>query len=127
VPLEAFPVGSTGKVDRAALLAANHPPQVLAPAPSTAGAAGEAEAEDPVADAVRAIWTRVLGHEVGLDDNFFTAGGHSLLLTQIVAALRSELGVDLPLRALFEAPDLRALARRVEDALLAGLDAQAAS
>ncbi|MCU0680765.1 MAG: thioester reductase domain-containing protein [Polyangiaceae bacterium] len=61
-----------------------------------------------------ALWERLLGvRPVGRHDNFFNLGGHSLLATQLTARVRAQYGVTLPLRALFAAPNLGALARAV--------------
>ncbi|HZI13407.1 MAG TPA: amino acid adenylation domain-containing protein, partial [Myxococcus sp.] len=57
---------------------------------------------------------------VGLHDGFFELGGHSLIATQAVARMRTHFGIDLPLRMLFEAPSLEALARMVDAAIASG-------
>ncbi len=60
-----------------------------------------------------AYWTGLLGGEqqqVGLDDNFFELGGHSLLAIQVTARMQSEVGVELPLAALFQTESLQAYA-----------------
>src|SRR5262249_2082106 len=73
--------------------------------------------ETPDEEVVAAIWSEVLRVErVGKTDNFFELGGHSLLATQVISRLRSEFGVEVPLRRIFEAPTVVALALKIADA-----------
>jgi amino acid adenylation domain-containing protein len=112
VLLDALPLTPNGKLDRAAL-----------PAPTYGPAAGEewAAPQTPEQEIIAGIWAELLGvAQVGRDANFFALGGHSLLATQVIVRLRTALGVELPLRALFEAPTLAALAERVVTARCAG-------
>ncbi len=109
LPVAAFPLTPSGKVDRRALAR-------LAPERG-AGARDAVAPRTPAEERLAGIWAEVLGVErVGATDSFFELGGHSLLGTQIVARVRSATGVDLPLRALFEAPVLADLALRIESA-----------
>ncbi|REG14198.1 phosphopantetheine binding protein, partial [Archangium gephyra] len=106
VELKALPLTPNGKVDRKAL-----------PAPELS----EAREEDftapstPVEEKLASIFEEVLGLErVGARGDFFELGGHSLLATQLVSRVRETFGLELPLRDVFEAPTVEALARRVE-------------
>src|SRR6185436_20432117 len=110
VVLDALPLNPSGKVDRKAL-----------PRPGADRPDREAELVAPrttLEQTLAGAWCEVLGIEgVGMHDSFFALGGHSLLGTRLIARIESRLGVALPLRALFEAPTLEALAGRVEQAL----------
>ncbi|AKT41191.1 non-ribosomal peptide synthetase [Chondromyces crocatus] len=105
--LEALPLTPNGKLDRKAL-----------PAPEASGLSGEGEHVAPRTDTERAlagVWSTVLGVEgIGVHDDFFALGGHSLLATQVVTRLREVFGMDLPLRALFEARTVGSLAVQIE-------------
>ena len=71
----------------------------------------------PTETALAAIWRKALGlAEVGVDDDFFEIGGHSLLANQIILRIREALGVDLNMRSIFENRTVAALARSIEDA-----------
>ncbi|MEA2629959.1 MAG: hypothetical protein QOE66_178, partial [Chloroflexota bacterium] len=107
VVLESLPLTPNGKVDREALPA----PEGARPRPDDLSVAPRGPAEEVVAT----VWGAVLGLErVGAHDNFFEIGGHSLLATQVVARLRDAFGVEIPLRALFEAPTVAGLSERIE-------------
>ncbi|MEP6148413.1 MAG: amino acid adenylation domain-containing protein, partial [Nisaea sp.] len=61
------------------------------------------------------IWSDLLGHDrIGVTENFFERGGHSLIAMRLVTRLRNSFDVDLPLTALFEAPTIAGLAERIE-------------
>jgi acyl carrier protein len=63
------------------------------------------------------IWAELIGVErIARRDNFFELGGHSLIAMQAIARVREVLAVELALRALFEAPTIRALAERIDEA-----------
>ncbi|MFP2912829.1 condensation domain-containing protein, partial [Pyxidicoccus sp. 3LFB2] len=77
----------------------------------------------PVEEALARVWSELLGVErVGALDDFFELGGHSLLATQVIARVRSLFSTELPLRELFEARTVAALATRIEAALQAHRD-----
>jgi amino acid adenylation domain-containing protein len=108
VALTELPRTSTGKVDRAAL------PAPEAALPEKGAEEGSAEAGGPIEELVAGVWAEVLGVErVGLRDDFFDLGGHSLLATRLVARLRALLGVEMPVRAVFEAPTVISFSRAV--------------
>ena len=105
VPLDAFPLLPNGKVDRAAL-----------PAPQRPGDAGGAAPSTATEEALLAIWQEVIGlADIGVDEDFFALGGHSLMATQVIARVRSGMGVHLPLHTLFTAPTVAALAAVVDE------------
>jgi amino acid adenylation domain-containing protein len=105
VALDAFPLTPNGKVDRRAL-----------PAPEAASGSDDdyiaPRTDDEIA--LAALWTDLLHvPRVDVRADFFDLGGHSLLATQMLARIEYDYGIELPLRALFEAPTLEQLAARV--------------
>ena len=107
VRIDALPLTANGKLDRAAL-----------PDPSESNALasepGSPRRRRRPSERLAEIVVEVLGRgQVGVDDNFFLLGGHSLLGTQVVLRAGEAFGVELTLRHLFEAPTVRT-ARRAD-------------
>jgi non-ribosomal peptide synthetase component F/acyl carrier protein len=104
VSLPTLPLSPNGKLDRKAL-------------PLPEYGADNHELTPPrnaQEQALAQVWQAVLGLQaVGIHDNFFALGGHSLLATQLVARLRRQLGIELPLRTVFEAPTIAQMVERL--------------
>ncbi len=108
VPLKALPLTPNGKVDVQALLAIqknrSEVNQIYA------------AARTPIERQLTEIWQQVLRLEkVGIHDNFFDLGGHSLLITQLLAKVRKIFHIELQLRDLFDSPNIADLAQIIEN------------
>jgi amino acid adenylation domain-containing protein len=105
VVVDELPRTPSGKIDKLAL-----------PDPDVADAqsAEYVAPRTPLEETVASIWVQVLGVErIGVEDDFFALGGHSLLATQVVAQVRSDFAVDLPLHSLFTCPTVASLASEI--------------
>ena len=105
VVIEEIPITAHGKIDRTAL----PEPEIMA----------KAEYRDPATVTERriaALFSDLLGHDrIGVDDSFFDLGGHSLVATKLVTAIRSECSVELGIRDVFELGTVGSLAQRVDE------------
>ena len=102
-----LPLTPNGKVNRTALT----PPDGIRPELDRELVTPRTEIEEMVAQ----VWRDLLRLDlVGVHDNFFDLGGHSLLATRVVARLRNNFAVDLPLRQLFESPTVAGLANHLK-------------
>ncbi len=102
VVLETLPLNANGKVDRKRLpkpeLDSSPPEDYLPP-------------NSPLEQEIARIWSEVLGvSRVGLSDNFFHLGGHSLFATQVISRIRDQFQIEIPLLRIFERPTLGDLA-----------------
>ncbi|WP_435021130.1 amino acid adenylation domain-containing protein [Tundrisphaera sp. TA3] len=113
VLLDRLPLTANGKVDRDAL-----PDPVAA---REDDGTGYVPPRGPVEEALVGLWGEMLGRErIGVHDNFFDLGGHSLIATQLVARLRDVFAVEPPLRGFLEAPTVAGLSRLIEQEMAAG-------
>ena len=116
VRLESIPTTTNGKVDYS-LLPDPSPENALSERPPRATAT-------PVEEAILSIVQTLLQNkDVGVDDDFFLVGGHSLMGTRLVIRIREAFGVNLMLRDLFEAGTVAQLANHIESMILADINA----
>jgi amino acid adenylation domain-containing protein len=117
VVMESLPISPNGKVDRRSL-----PVPELSDLTSELSAAPRTPEEQQLA----AIWCEVLNlPQIGIHDDFFALGGHSLLATQLMSRVSRDLGVDIPLRKLFEQPTVAGLAEVIANERLTSADEDA--
>ncbi|MFY1682090.1 non-ribosomal peptide synthetase [Micromonospora sp. WMMD730] len=129
VPLDRLPSSPNGKVDRAALAARDRTADLTRPPATdpvhpagTGGPPGEPApggavtpaADDPVVAQLRTIWQEVLRiPDIGVHEDLFDLGGHSLTITRISGRIQQRLGVEVPLDAFFDTPTIAEIAEIV--------------
>jgi hypothetical protein len=105
--VDAWPLALDGTLDRAAL-----------PLPVDSAADAQAASREPTTETERMIakiWSEALGiDQIGVHDDFFSLGGHSLLGAEVVESVREIYDVDLPLGRLFESPTVAAAAEYID-------------
>ncbi|HZN06341.1 MAG TPA: amino acid adenylation domain-containing protein [Pyrinomonadaceae bacterium] len=114
VKVSHLPLTANGKLDRKKLATLERAGESARPVTLT-------NARTPIEEVVAETMLEVLGVErIGADDSFFELGGHSLLATQVMGRLQDAFKVELPLRLLFETPNVAGLARHIEAAIREG-------
>ena len=115
VRIDSLPLTNNGKVDRKSLPAPDEDNRLV----DNVFVAPRTHIEQRVADILCALFKV---KEVGINDNFFLLGGHSLLGAQLLTKIRNAFGIDLPLRAVFDAPTIAALSNTIERAIVARVE-----
>ncbi|MFG2169734.1 amino acid adenylation domain-containing protein, partial [Micromonospora chersina] len=107
VEIASIPLNANGKRDLKAL-----------PAPDSGRPQLRTTFQEPLTateQTLAGIWSELLGFDrIGATDNFFDLGGHSLLATRAIGRIRTTLGINLPLAALFDQPTIRTLANLID-------------
>ena len=104
IALPMFPLTANGKLDRSAL-----------PSPEAGSAEQYVAPRTATEEQLAAIWTGLLGVErVGVYDDFFALGGHSLVAMQFVSRIMDTMQVSLPIDALFKSPTVAGVAEAIE-------------
>lgn len=107
VRVNSIPVNQNGKLDAKALLAINY--RLQQPAERDT-------AQNPTQVVLTSIWKEVLSTpNIGIHDNFFEAGGHSLLAMQLISRIREALNVEIQLRGLFKYPTIQGLQEHIDN------------
>jgi amino acid adenylation domain-containing protein len=126
VQVPQFPLTPNGKVDRKALLALEYHPRQMGSLSTSKGGTSTTDRNGLTAEPAFAepishvelvmveIWREVLGlDKISVHDNFFELGGHSLAAARLIARLRSELRMELPLRCIFIDPTIASLSSHI--------------
>jgi acyl carrier protein len=117
VPLDALPLTANGKIDRQRLSELSKGSNKI----DDNFVAPRTQLEEDLAG----LWSDILKVErVGINDNFFDLGGHSLLATRLIFRLREHFNVDIPLRALFEAPTVATIAPVIVQSQIEQIDSE---
>jgi amino acid adenylation domain-containing protein len=105
VVLDAWPLSANGKIDRKAL-----------PLPDLTQRGEYVAPCNATEEKLASLWEEILGcGQVGVHDNFFEMGGHSLAAMRLVAAIARDFSIELPVRVIFESPTVATLALRLLD------------
>ncbi|APU21349.1 non-ribosomal peptide synthetase [Actinoalloteichus sp. GBA129-24] len=105
VSLDRLPLSPNGKLDHGRL-----------PVPDVTPATALLPPRTPREAALAMLFAEVLGLDrVGVDDGFFTLGGHSLLAARLITRARAEIGIEIPIRKIFDLPTVSALAAWSEE------------
>jgi acyl carrier protein len=115
VKIDSLPLTTNGKIDRKSLPAPNQENWLV----DDVLVAPRTPIEQRVAEILCALFKM---KEVGVNDNFFLLGGHSLLGAQLLTKIRNAFGIELPLRAVFDAPTIATLSATIEREIVARVE-----